>query len=156
MTMNLKKGSKAPVFFGVDDQGNPITLSDHAGKKLVLYFYPKDSTPGCSIEANDFRERLKDFEALGASVIGVSRDSVRRHANFKKKQKINFPLISDETGAICNSYGVWQEKQNYGRTYMGIVRTTFLISETGEILEIWPNVRVKGHAERVLESLSNL
>jgi len=150
--MALEIGNKAPAFSGTTDGGGSVASKDYKGKKLVLYFYPKDSTPGCTTEAQAFRDLLPEFEKAGAAVVGVSRDSVKRHDNFKAKHDLNFPLLSDEDGTVCEAYGVWQEKKNYGRTYMGIVRSTFLIDEKGKITEIWTNVRVKGHAEAVLEA----
>ena len=121
------------------------------GKKVVLYFYPKDDTPGCTTEACRFRDALPDFSKSGAEVIGVSKDSVARHDKFKAKHELPFALISDEDGTVCEAYGVWQEKKNYGKTYMGIVRSTFLIDEKGKVAAAWRNLRVKGHVEKVLE-----
>ncbi|CAN0489480.1 unnamed protein product, partial [Laminaria digitata] len=122
-------GDKAPAFKGVTDGGGSLSLKDLKGKKVVLYFYPKDMTPGCTTEAEGFRDAVKDFAKLDAEIVGVSKDSVKRHDNFKAKYDLPFALISDEDGKICEAYGVWQEKKNYGKTYMGIVRTTFLIDE---------------------------
>ena len=126
------------------------------GKKIILYFYPKDDTPGCTTEACAFRDALPDFSKVGAAVIGVSKDSVARHDKFKAKYELPFTLVSDEDGTLCEAYGVWQEKKNYGRSYMGIVRSTFLIDETGKVAGVWRNVRVKGHAEDVLKEARKL
>ena len=149
-------GDKAPAFNGVTDGGGSLSLKDLKGKKVVLYFYPKDATPGCTTEAQGFRDALDDFAKLGAEIVGVSKDSVKRHDNFKAKYELPFELISDEDGVICEAYGVWQEKKNYGKTYMGIVRTTFLIDENGKVAEIWRNLRVKGHVDKVLEAAKGL
>jgi peroxiredoxin Q/BCP len=155
MTM-LNTGDKAPAFTGVTDGDGKISLKDLKGRKVVLYFYPKDMTPGCTTEAQGFRDAIGDFEKTNAVVIGVSKDSVKRHANFKAKHDLPFTLISDEDGKICEAYGVWQMKKNYGREYMGIVRSTFLIDEKGKIAEIWSNLRVKGHVDKVLEAAQSL
>jgi peroxiredoxin Q/BCP len=149
-------GDKAPAFNGVTDGGGGLSLKELKGKKVVLYFYPKDATPGCTTEAQGFRDALDDFAKLGAEIVGVSKDSVKRHDNFKAKYELPFALISDEDGVICEAYGVWQEKKNYGKTYMGIVRTTFLIDENGKVAEIWRNLRVKGHVDKVLEAAKGL
>jgi peroxiredoxin Q/BCP len=155
MTM-LNTGDKAPAFTGVTDGDGKISLKDLKGRKVVLYFYPKDMTPGCTTEAQGFRDAIGDFEKTNAVVIGVSKDSVKRHDNFKAKHDLPFTLISDEDGKICEAYGVWQMKKNYGREYMGIVRSTFLIDEKGKIAEIWSNLRVKGHVDKVLEAAQSL
>ena len=149
-------GDKAPAFNGVTDGGGGLSLKGLKGKKVVLYFYPKDATPGCTTEAQGFRDALDDFAKLGAEIVGVSKDSVKRHDIFKAKYELPFVLISDEEGVICEAYGVWQEKKNYGKTYMGIVRTTFLIDENGKVAEIWRNLRVKGHVDKVLEAAKGL
>tara|TARA_R110002110_G_scaffold9526_14_gene46798 strand:- start:384 stop:845 length:462 start_codon:yes stop_codon:yes gene_type:complete len=149
-------GDKAPAFKGVTDGGGSLSLKDLKGKKVVLYFYPKDMTPGCTTEAEGFRDAVRDFAKLDAEIVGVSKDSVKRHDNFKAKYDLPFTLISDEDGKICEAYGVWQEKKNYGKTYMGIVRTTFLIDEKGKVAEVWRNLRVKGHVEKVLEAAKAL
>ncbi|MBC8337314.1 MAG: thioredoxin-dependent thiol peroxidase [Rhodospirillales bacterium] len=154
--MTLKIGDKAPAFNLPTDGGGSLKLSDLKGRKVVLYFYPKDSTPGCTTEAQDFRDRIKEFEKAGAAVIGASKDSVKRHDNFKAKQSIPFPLLSDEEGTLCNDYGVWVQKKLYGREYMGIERATFLIDEKGVIREIWHKVKVKGHADAVLDAVKAL
>ena len=152
----IEPGAKAPAFRGVTDGEGSLSLKDLKGKKVVLYFYPKDDTPGCTTEAQGFRDALGDFQKLGAEIVGVSKDSVKRHDKFKAKHDLPFTLISDEDGAICEAYGVWQEKKNYGKIYMGIVRTTFLIDEKGKVAEVWRNLRVKGHVEKVLEAAKAL
>ncbi len=151
--MTLKTGDKAPAFDLPTDGGGTLKLADLKGKKVVLYFYPKDSTPGCTTEAQDFRDRIKKFENAGCVVLGASKDSVKRHDNFKAKQAIPFPLLSDEAGTLCNDYGVWVLKKMYGREYMGIERATFLIDEKGVIREIWRRVNVRGHTEAVLDAV---
>ena len=152
----IDTGDKAPGFKGVTDGGGSLSLKDLRDKKVVLYFYPKDDTPGCTAEAQGFRDAVNDFAKLGVEIVGVSKDSVKRHDKFKSKYDLPFKLISDEDGKICEAYGVWQEKKNYGKTYMGIVRSTFLIDEKGRVAEIWRNLRVKGHVERVLEAAKGL
>ena len=149
-------GEKAPALSGITDGDGKIALKDLKGKKVVLYFYPKDMTPGCTTEAQGFRDAIKGFEKANTVVIGVSKDSVKRHDNFKAKHDLPFALISDEDGKICEAYGVWQKKKNYGRKYMGIVRSTFLIDGKGKIAEVWSNVRVKGHVDKVLEAAQAL
>lgn len=148
--MTLKIGDKAPSFNLPCDGNGKIKLSDLKGKKVILYFYPKDSTPGCTQEGLDFKELHTKFKRAGAVVLGASKDSVARHDNFKEKQGFPFNLLSDEQGTLCNDYGVWVKKKNYGREYMGIERATFLIDEKGKIAEIWRQVKVKGHGEEVL------
>ncbi len=152
----LEIGQKAPGFSLPDENGRMISLDDFAGKKLVLYFYPKDSTPGCTVEAKGFTTHVKDFEAAGAVVIGASKDSQKRHRNFIAKQELGISLLSDEDGVLCEAYGVWVQKKLYGREYMGIERATFLIDENGVIRNIWRKVKVKGHVEAVLEAVKSL
>ncbi len=154
--MALNVGDKAPAFFLPTDGGGMLSLKDLKDKKVVLYFYPKDMTPGCTTEAQDFRDCAEAFKKAGAIVVGVSKDSVKRHDNFKAKHDLNFALVSDEDGRLCEDYGVWQKKKLYGREFMGIVRATFLIDTKGVIREIWPRVKVKGHAEAVLEAVHSL
>ena len=149
--MSVEEGDKAPDFTVATDGGGTVSLKDFKGRKVVLYFYPKDSTPGCTTEACAFREALPDFSKIEAEIIGVSRDSVKRHDNFKAKYELPFTLASDEDGTLCEAYGVWVEKMNYGRKYMGIERSTFLIDEKGKIAKIWRKVCVNKHVEKVLE-----
>jgi peroxiredoxin Q/BCP len=139
----------------IDDLGNEINLADFRGNKLVLYFYPKDDTPGCTAEAQDFRDSIIEFKNKDAVVIGVSRDSVSKHQKFKKKYNLDFPLISDEEGELCKKFGVWVEKSMFGKKYFGIDRATFLIDKNGEIVEIWKKVKVKDHVKEVLTKLGN-
>lgn len=150
--MSVDVGDNAPDFNLPTDGADELKLSSLRGSKVVLYFYPKDSTPGCTIEAEDFRDSIGDFSQVGTKIVGVSKDSIKRHDNFKAKFNLNFPLVSDTDGAACEAYGVWVEKKNYGRTYMGIERSTFLIDEKGKIAAIWRKVRVKGHVDAVLEA----
>ena len=152
----IDTGDKAPGFKGVTDGGGSLSLKDLRDKKVVLYFYPKDDTPGCTAEAQGFRDAVNDFAKLGVEIVGVSKDSVKRHDKFKSKYDLPFKLISDEDGKICEAYGVWQEKKNYGKIYMGIVRSTFLIDGKGRVAEVWRNLRVKGHVDRVLEAAKGL
>ncbi len=154
MTVNV--GDKAPDFDLPTDGDGALSLSSLKGKKVVLYFYPKDSTPGCTVEAKDFRDRIKDFENAGAVIVGASKDSVKRHDNFKAKNGLPFQLVSDGEGTLCDDYGVWVEKKLYGLTYMGIDRASFLIDGKGVVREIWRKVKVKGHADAVLETVKGL
>ncbi len=152
----LNEGKKAPNFTAIDDQGEKISLTDFAGKKVVLYFYPKDMTPGCTIQACDFRDSMAALKRKKVAVIGVSRDSQARHEKFKEKHDLNFPLIVDEDGELCEKYGVWQEKQLYGKKFMGIVRTTFVVDSKGKVAKIYPNVKVKGHVDQVIADLTDV
>src|ERR1051325_11969105 len=138
----LNEGDKAPDFTAKDDKGNTVSLKDYRGKKVVLYFYPKDDTTGCTKEACDFRDNLAAVKRRGAVVIGVSPDTEKAHKKFKTKYDLNFPLIPDPEKSILNDYGVWQEKSMYGRKYMGVVRTTFIIDEKGKIAKIFEKVKI--------------
>lgn len=149
----LAVGQPAPDFKLPTDKGQLVSLADYRGKKVVLYFYPEDDTPGCTTEACSFRDGLGDLQQHGAVVLGVSADSVDSHVQFKRKYRLNFPLLSDVDKQAINAYGVWQEKMMFGRKYMGIVRTTFIIDEQGKITKIFPKVRVDGHFEEVLAAL---
>ena len=153
MTRSLEPGAKAPEF-SVETTLGTKQLSSYRGKHLVLYFYPKDDTPGCTNEAKDFSDLADDFEAANAAILGISRDSLTRHQKFAKKHGLQIELGSDESGSFCEAYGVWVEKNLYGRTYMGIARSTFLIDPKGILTRIWPKVRVKGHAQDVLDFLN--
>jgi peroxiredoxin Q/BCP len=146
----------APDFTLPRDGGGTVTLSALRPGKVVLYFYPKDDTPGCTLEAQDFNARLGDFAAAGATVIGISKDSVKSHDKFCKKHGLGIVLASDEGGTTCEDYGVWQEKSMYGKTYMGIQRATFLIDGDGKVAQVWPKVSVKGHADEVLAAVKAL
>lgn len=149
----LKKGMKAPDFNLLNDKGETISLKDFKGKKVVLYFYPKDDTSGCTKEACDFRDKIKIFEKNNTVIIGVSKDSVESHQKFKKKYDLPFMLLTDENLDILKKYGVWKEKSMYGRKYMGIERTTFIINDKGIISEIYSKVKVDGHADEVLNKI---
>ena len=146
-------GDKAPEFNVPIDGGAQFTLADAAGKNLVLYFYPKDDTPGCTKEAIDFSENLDSFELENTILLGVSRDTVNKHDDFITKFNLRIHLISDENGSLCEAFGTWVEKKMYGKTYMGIERTTFLINNKGEIAQIWRKVKVPGHVEDVLATV---
>src|SRR5579872_4796351 len=149
----IKVGDKAPDFSGVDENGEKISLKDFKGKKVVLYFYPKDDTTGCTAEACDFRDSYSRIKRKGVVLLGVSPDSEKSHQKFKEKYDLPFPLIADTDKVISNEYGVWQEKSMYGRKYMGIVRSTFVIDEKGKIMAVFPKVKVAGHVDEVLEAL---
>lgn len=146
----LAPGGKAPDFALPADGGRTLALKDFAGRKLVLYFYPKDDTSGCTREAIDFNGLRAEFEAAGTAILGVSPDSAASHDKFKKKHALDFPLVSDESKAMLAAYGVWAEKSMYGRKYMGVERTTYLIDASGTIARVWEKVKVPGHAEEVL------
>jgi len=152
MTQALEAGAKAPDFI-IETTAGRKQLASYQGKYLILYFYPKDDTPGCTNEAKDFSELSNQFELANAGILGVSRDSLAKHQKFVGKHDLKIELGSDEDGNVCESYGTWVEKNMYGRSYMGIARSTFLIDPKGRISRIWPKVRVKGHAQAVLESL---
>ncbi len=151
--MVLENGIKAPDFSAKIDGGEELSLNDFKGRKLILYFYPKDQTPGCTTQACDFRDNMERITFSGAVVIGVSPDSLASHDKFVAKQNLNFHLLSDPDKSVCQSYGVWGEKSMYGRKYMGVFRTTYLIDEAGVIIKSWAKVRVKGHVEEVMASL---
>jgi peroxiredoxin Q/BCP len=151
----MKVGQKAPEFSVKDDSGKTVSLSDFKGKKVVLYFYPKDDTPGCTTEACNFRDGLAAIRKKGAVVLGVSPDSVESHRKFKEKYDLNFPLLADPDRKAIEGYDVWQEKSMYGRKYMGVERTTFIIGPDGKITHIFPKVKVSEHAEAVLEALED-
>ncbi|MCC7491473.1 MAG: peroxiredoxin [Fimbriimonadaceae bacterium] len=149
-------GDKAPAFDALDTQGQPLRLSDFAGRPLVLYFYPKDDTPGCTTEACEFRDTLPDFGAVNAAVVGVSRDSVASHQKFSAKFELPFALLSDPDEAVCQAYDVIREKTMYGRKSLGIERTTYLIDGAGVIRAKWAKVSVKGHVAAVLQAVQGL
>lgn len=149
----LQAGGKAPDFELPDETGRVVSLGDFRGRKVVLYFYPKDNTPGCTIEACAFRDNLARLGEKGAVVLGLSADTVESHRRFKEKQGLNFPLLSDPERRALEAYGVWKEKSLYGRKFMGIERTTVLIDEQGRIEKVFPKVKVQGHVDEVLSSL---
>ncbi|GLH75259.1 peroxiredoxin [Bradyrhizobium sp. SSBR45G] len=146
----LAEGAKAPAFKLPRDGGGTVSLADYAGKKLVLFFYPKANTPGCTKEAIDFTRLSKDFAAAGAAVLGVSADSVKAQDNFRDKHDLTVPLGSDETHEMLEAYGAWGEKSLYGRKFLGIIRSTVLIGADGRVAKLWRNVKVDGHADAVL------
>ena len=149
----LQVGDPAPDFEALDDQGTPQSLSAHKGKSVVLYFYPKDDTPGCTTEACDFRDQYSKLRKKGAVLLGVSPDDARSHAKFKQKHELPFPLIVDADKKLCNEFGVWKEKSMYGRKYMGVERSTFVIGPDGKIEKVYAKVKARGHAADVLAEL---
>lgn len=149
----LKEGDKAPSFTLLSDKNEKVSLKDYLGKTVVLYFYPKDLTPGCTTQACDFRDQSSLFKKREIAVLGVSKDSVELHQKFKKTHDLNFPLLSDPEGEVCTAYGVWREKSMYGKKFMGIVRMTFVISPEGKIQKIYDNVKATGHVENLLSEL---
>jgi peroxiredoxin Q/BCP len=151
----LNVGDKAPDFTLNSDEGKPVSLSDFKGKQVVLYFYPKANTPGCTIEACDFRDLRPKFQKAGVVILGVSADPEKALAKFKANKKLNFPLLSDPDHKMIESYGVWRMKKFMGRSFKGIVRSTFLVGKDGKIEQIWDAVRVKGHAAETLTAASS-
>ncbi len=149
-------GQTAPVFNLPRDGGGEISLSDLRGKPVVVYFYPKDDTPGCTKQAIGFTDLLPDFKAAGADIIGISKDTVAKHDKFIAKHELGVILASDEEGKTCEDYGVWVEKNMYGRKYMGIERATFLIDANGQIAQVWRKVKVPGHVDAVLDAVKAL
>jgi peroxiredoxin Q/BCP len=154
--MAVREGDSAPDFNMPTDGGGSVSLSDLRGKPVILYFYPKDDTPGCTKEACGFRDTMPDFSAADATIIGVSKDTVAKHDKFKAKYDLNFTLASDEDGAVCEAYGSWVEKSMYGKKYMGIDRSTFLIDADGKLAKIWRKVKVPGHVDEVLAAVKAL
>lgn len=152
--MSLNQGDKAPDFTLLSDQNTKISLRDFRGQKVILFFYPKDNTPGCTREACDFRDMLPQFTAKDAVIFGISKDSPAKHEKFKQKYALPFTLLADESGDVCQAYGVIDKKSLFGNTFLGITRSTFLIDENGIIQTIWRKVKVTGHAEKVLHEIS--
>ncbi len=152
----LKINSKAPTFIAPSTSNNRYSLKDSIAKYVVLYFYPKDDTPGCTIETKDFNKLLSKFKKLDCEVYGVSKDNLKSHDKFRDKYKIKFDLLSDENLKVLNKYKVWGKKKFMGREYMGIIRTTYLIDKKGKVLKVWNNVKVKNHAKEVLDTLTNI
>jgi peroxiredoxin Q/BCP len=150
---HLKEGDKAPDFTGLNEKGEEISLSDYKGKKLILFFYPKDNTPGCTAEACNLRDNYSELKAQGFELLGVSPDSARKHQNFINKFELPFPLLADTEQEVLNKYGAWGEKQMYGRKYMGVFRTTFVIDGEGIIEKIFTKVKTKAHTEQILEAV---
>jgi peroxiredoxin Q/BCP len=154
--MPVETGEAVPAFSLPSDAGSSLGPADFRGKKLVLYFYPKDDTSGCTLEAVEFTARAADFAAAGAAVLGISRDSVQSHCKFRDKHALGIPLLSDIDGSVTEAFGVWVEKSMYGRRYMGIERSTFLVDAGGTVARVWRNVKVPGHVEAVLEAVRAL
>jgi peroxiredoxin Q/BCP len=154
--MRLDEGDQIPEFTLPKDGGGTVSAADLRGRNTVLYFYPKDDTSGCTKEAQGFRDALQEFSAAGAAVIGVSKDSVASHDKFKAKHGLNFALVSDTEGKLCEAFGAWAEKSMYGKKYMGIERSTFLIDRDGLIRKAWRRVKVPGHVEEVLAAVKRL
>ena len=152
--MALVIGEKAPDFTLPSDGGKDISLHDYEGQKVILYFYPKDNTSGCTLEAKAFRDHLEDFKKLGYAVLGVSRDSIKKHCKFRDKNELNFPLLSDEEEKVVNLYGVLKEKSMYGRKYMGIERSTFIIDEKGNLVREYRKVKAASHVNDLLKDLA--
>lgn len=152
--MALAPGTKAPSISAETQAGGSWSLKDAKGSWLVLYFYPKDNTSGCTSQACDFRDAMPRLSSASVTVVGVSPDSVTSHDSFVKKHDLNFTLLSDPTSAICEAYDVWKEKSMYGRKYMGVVRTTYLINPSGKIVHVWDKVSVKGHVDDVIATLA--
>lgn len=153
---NVTIGKPAPSFTLSNQEGKNVSLSDFKGKWLVLYFYPKDDTPGCTIEAIDFTKFIGEFQKVGAVVVGVSPDSAKSHCKFQEKHKLKVQLLSDESKKMLEAYGTWGKKKFMGREYMGVLRTTFLIDTAGKIAYIWENVKVAGHVQEVVEKVKEL
>lgn len=151
-----KVGEMAPDFTAKTESGERVSLSDLRGKNVVLYFYPKDDTPGCTVEACEFRDALAEIQAKNAVVLGVSLDDEESHVRFKTKFHLNFPLLVDSDATIATAYSAYGEKKNYGRTYMGVFRKTYLIDKEGKIARVWDKVKPEGHAKEVLEALASL
>lgn len=152
----VENGKKAPAFTLAADDGTKVKLTDLKGKPVVLYFYPKDDTPGCTKEACAFRDRKTELKKLGAQVLGISPDTVDSHVKFRDKYELNFPLLADPDHKVAEKYGAWREKNMYGKKSMGIVRSTFLIDADGKVAKVWKRVQVNGHDEQVLAALREL
>ena len=152
----LEVGKKAPAFTMESSDGGKVKLSDLAGKIVVLYFYPRDNTSGCTLEAENFRDAIPGLQKLGAVVLGVSKDSIESHCKFRDKYSLNFPLLSDADGKVLEAYGAWGEKVLYGKKSKGIIRSTVLIGKDGKVARHWPKVRVKGHVDDVLAAVEEL
>lgn len=152
----VEKGAKAPAFKLPTDDGGNVSSKDLVGRPAVIYFYPKDDTPGCTTEAKDFTRLAPDFKRAGVAVVGISPDSVKKHQKFREKHDLDIRLAADEDHAVAEKFGVWIEKSLYGRKYMGVDRSTFLIDAKGRVAEVWHKVKVPGHAEEVLEAARKL
>ena len=156
MTTVIDAGSQAPGFTAPTNDGSSLSLDGLRGKAVVLYFYPRDDTPGCTREAQEFTEALGEFAAAGAEIVGVSKDTAAKHEQVLREVRPPLPLVSDAEGDICERYGVWVEKKNYGKTYMGIERSTFLIDADGTVNKVWRKVKVAGHVDAVLGAVKDL
>ena len=154
MSNILKEGEQAPDFKLPSTDSKSLSLGDYKGKKLVLYFYPKDDTPGCTVEAKEFTSKLKVFAAANCKIVGISKDTLQSHEKFSNKFCLPFPLVSDAEGTMCEEYGVYIQKSMFGKKYMGIERTTFLVDENGIIKKVWRNVSVPGHVDEVLQEVT--
>ncbi len=152
----LEPGTAAPAFKLASDQGTKVSLKDFRGQPVVLYFYPKDDTPGCTKEACAFRDRSKELKKAGAVVLGVSADDVESHVKFRDKYSLNFPLLADVEHAVAEAYGAWREKNMYGKKSWGIQRSTYLIGADGKVVQVWKRVQVDGHDQQVLDALNEL
>lgn len=156
MTDWIEPGQRAPAFTLTADDGSKVRLADFKGRPVVLYFYPKDDTPGCTREACSFRDRHSDLKKLGAAVLGVSADSIESHVKFRDKFELNFPLLVDLDHKVAEKYGAWREKNMYGKKSLGIQRSTFLIDATGKVARVWKAVKVDGHDQQVMQALAKL
>jgi peroxiredoxin Q/BCP len=152
----VEVGKKAPAFTLESSEGSKVKLADYAGSVVVLYFYPRDNTPGCTVEAEGFRDAAPMLSKLGAVVLGVSKDSIASHCKFRDKYKLNFPLLTDADGKVMEAYGAWGDKVMYGKKMKGIIRSTVLIDKEGKVARYWPKVSVKGHVEEVVEAVKAL
>jgi peroxiredoxin Q/BCP len=152
----IEVGKPAPAFSLESSDGGKVKLADHRGKLVVLYFYPRDNTPGCTVEAEGFRDAVPALQQLGAIVLGVSKDSIASHAKFRDKYALSFPLLSDPTGEVLERYGAWGDKVMYGKKVKGVIRSTVLIGKDGKVLEHWPKVSVKGHVDEVVAAIKAL
>ncbi len=151
--MTIEIGQMAPLFSLPSDEGTEVSLLELKGRYVILYFYPKDDTPGCTIEAQDFSKKVAEFEKLEAVILGVSKDNIESHCKFIDKYKLSISLLADENGEVCKSYDVIKEKSMFGKKYFGIDRSTFLIDKMGRVIDLWSSVKVKGHVDEVLENL---
>jgi peroxiredoxin Q/BCP len=152
----LEVGKKAPAFTLESSDGGKVKLADLGGKIVVLYFYPRDNTSGCTLEAENFRDAVPALKKLGAVVLGVSKDSIESHCKFRDKYKLSFPLLTDEDTKVMQAYGAWGDKMNYGKKYKGIIRSTVLIGKDGKVVKHWPKVTVKGHVDDVVAAVKDL
>jgi peroxiredoxin Q/BCP len=155
MTKALLLGDLVPNFTLPSDMGDDVNIQSLRGKNIVIYFYPKDDTPGCTIEAKDFSCSIDKFKDLNTVILGISKDTIKKHEKFRTKHDLKHILLSDETGEVCEMFGCWVEKSMYGKKYMGIARRTFLVDTNGEIVKIWPDVKIAGHVDEVIKNIEN-